>query len=511
MLKKFIKRSAVVGFGGLVTYKFIIDEQSKRDAQGIFNGFFNSFRAAYIVGSSIYAYQTGFGDLVYNTDEYITRREEIHTEVAKKILELSLVNRGIYLKAGQYLGNLERIMPKEYTDVLKVLQDSGPSLSFEEIKVVLEKDIGKIDDVFSEFDKEAIAAASLAQVHRAKLKKNGQEVAVKIQFPFLRTQTHYDLTVISQIVKLCDWFLQKSPDFKDIKMHVQFSNFQKVLLEELNFYNERSNADLTREQFKNYDQLYIPQYFHDYMSQRVLTMEFVRGVKINDKKGIENMKLKPLECANILIDIMGRMLFKTAHVHADPHPGNIFVRQHPNDPKKPQIVLIDHGFYVDVPPQIQKDFCELWYSLVTFNYTRMKKIAESLGIGQHYRYLPVIFLFRTMESKTKLGSGMGKEDKKILYQQNLISFEKISLLVQDLPPEMIFMIRANNIIAIHNSTLGGTTRDRAVKFTNFVVSVLNPSFIGYYSRLAWVYFKLMMFEKFHSLFKIMFKSYSREV
>lgn len=75
--------------------------------------------------------------------------------------------------------------------------------------------------------------------------------------------------------------------------------------------------------------------------------------------------------------------------------------------------------------------------------------------------MPVIFLFRTMESKSKLGGGMNKEDTRLLYEQNLISFEKISKLVQDLPPEMIFMIRANNIIAIHNATLGGTTRGRA--------------------------------------------------
>lgn len=96
-------------------------------------------------------------------------------------MKLSQGNRGLYLKAGQYIGNLERVLPKEYTDVLKVLQDSGPSLPYDEIKIVVEHDLNtEIDDIFIDFKKESIAAASLAQVHKATLKVASQGSSLNV-------------------------------------------------------------------------------------------------------------------------------------------------------------------------------------------------------------------------------------------------------------------------------------------------------------------------------------------
>ena len=124
--------------------------------------------------------------------------------MANRILQLSRRNRGIYLKLGQYLGNLEKVVPREFTEVLCVLQDSAPILPFEEIKIVVEEDLkGNIEDHYHTFDHEAIAAASLAQVHRAIL-KTGEEVAVKIQYPFLRKSTEYDLVILSKITRYCN-------------------------------------------------------------------------------------------------------------------------------------------------------------------------------------------------------------------------------------------------------------------------------------------------------------------
>lgn len=128
-------------------------EQRKKDIEGIGKSIINSSRASKILAVSIYDYLYELGKIEYNTEEYHRKRSEIHYRVANRILELSKKNRGIYLKLGQYLGNLEKVVPKEFTEVLCVLQDSAPVLPFEEIKIVIEEDLqSPLETHFAEFD-----------------------------------------------------------------------------------------------------------------------------------------------------------------------------------------------------------------------------------------------------------------------------------------------------------------------------------------------------------------------
>lgn len=133
------------------------------------------------------------------------------------------------------MGNLEKVVPWEFTEVLKVLQDSGPSVSYEDIKVVIEEDLKKSPkDIFYIFGKKAFAAASLAQVHKAELASNFREVAVKIQFPFLRTQSKWDLSVLRKITNFCNYLMIKW-DYKEIDLLKLFDTWTSTLVEELDF------------------------------------------------------------------------------------------------------------------------------------------------------------------------------------------------------------------------------------------------------------------------------------
>ncbi len=130
--------------------------------------------------------------------------------VAESILQLSTSNRGIYLKLGQYLGNLDKVVPWEFTQVLKVLQDSAPPIPYEQLKVAIENDLGaKAEELFQRIDQKAIASASLAQVHRAIL-SSGEEVALKVQYPFLQVQSKWDLLVLNKITKFCNYLINRN-------------------------------------------------------------------------------------------------------------------------------------------------------------------------------------------------------------------------------------------------------------------------------------------------------------
>lgn len=192
------------------------------------------------------------------------------------------------------------------------------------------------------------------------------------------------------------------------------------------------------------------------------------------------------------------MIFQYGHVHCDAHPGNILVRQHPNKPKgNPQIVLLDHGFYCDIDDKFRLNFCNLWYAMVTMDYSKVKLLSESLGIGQYFRYLPLLFTYRTINAKKPLGATVAKEEIEFLKGKDEVNFEKISFLLQKLPSEIVFIFKAMHIIGLHNSRSGGNTRKRLLQFTDDSIVALSYKHSVFYKWWLWIKFwvKLFLFEK----------------
>lgn len=505
-MRRFFKRRSVQLIGGCAGLTMIAavrdpSGQTLYDMKGTVysvRNFGNAFVTFGLIGID---YSYGLRGFEFGTDEYFEKRREIHSRSAKRILSLSIKNKGVYLKFGQYIGNLERIAPKEYTDVLKVLQDSGPQVDFEAVNTVFKADFGKgIEECFESFDKQAIAAASLAQVHRAVYK--GQEVAVKVQFPTLKSQFDKDMALMGFLVRSADRLLRMY-QYKDMNLEKVFTTFRASLKEELDFKIELANGRKTEDIFKNWDDVFVPKYFDELCDSRVLTMDFIRGVRINQKKLIEEQGFDSKKVATILIRAFSEMIFMHGHVHCDAHPGNILVRPNPKDPRRPQLVLLDHGFYRQYDKKFMKNYCKLWQSIVLQDYDKMKEISDDFGIGEYYKYLPLVLLWRSKNTK-KLGELIAEEDRVKLQKQELVSFEIINYIMQRIPEHMIFIIRASNLIAIHNTTLGGTMRNRFLIFTESCYRALYPNWFIFQWQMMWFRVKLFFIEHFLAVYRYLY-------
>ncbi|KAG9416342.1 hypothetical protein AC1031_000741 [Aphanomyces cochlioides] len=265
-------------------------------------------------------------DLSLERKEYKMALREYNLRTAQRLLHVCKLNGGVFTKMGQQLASLNHALPAEYTTTLSELQDQALPVSFEVAKSAVERELGgPLKEFFSEFDESPIAAASLAQVHHA-VTKDGKEVAVKIQYPLLAQQVDSDLWTVRQALLAIEkvW---------DINVAWIMPEIENALEAELNFESEKKNSRKIKHLFRAMPWVYIPEVYDDLSTDRILTMEYIHGVKVTDTKTIINkLGLKPEDVAGKVSSMFAEMVFCSGFVHCDPHPGNLFVRRHPNRP-----------------------------------------------------------------------------------------------------------------------------------------------------------------------------------
>ena len=218
----------------------------------------------------------------------------VHKRSAERLLKVARAQGGMYTKIGQYLSTLTHILPAEWTETLAALQDRAPSRSWAEVKRVFEEELGVAPEaVFSEVDEQPVAAASLAQVHRCRLRpeRGGHEVAVKIQYPDLQWLALSDLASLHVFF----WVIEKAfPAYGYLWL---FPEFEASVRNELNFKQEARNGQRVAAMFAGDPRVHVPAVFNELTARRVLTMEFVRGVKPNDLAGVRALGVEPRELA----------------------------------------------------------------------------------------------------------------------------------------------------------------------------------------------------------------------
>ena len=228
-----------------------------------------------------------------------------------------------FIKLGQILSTRPDILSDEYIKELTKLQDKIPPCPFEKIKKQIEEELGrKINEVFEYFEEIPIASASIGQVHRAKL-KDGKLVAVKVQKPGIERQIREDLEIIEEIVNQVSGRIEIA---RKVDIQSFFDEFAYIIRCELDYIREGRNAETFKENFREDKDVYIPEVLWEYTTKKVLTMEYVEGIKIDDVEILKKKGYQPKDVARKGVDIFMRMIFRDGFFHGDPHPGNFFVR-----------------------------------------------------------------------------------------------------------------------------------------------------------------------------------------
>ncbi|MEE8558124.1 MAG: AarF/UbiB family protein, partial [Myxococcota bacterium] len=276
-----------------------------------------------------------FDRLLSRSDRDLT---DVHQRNADQIFETATRLKGLLIKMCQVIGTRSDVFPPPYVRTLSKAQDRLPPRSFDEMRPVVEEDLGKpIGAVFAEFEPEPVAAASLAQVHRARL-LDGREVAVKVQYPDIAHIVQTDLASVRRVA----WVYQKF-DPQPLELLPLLDELSRHLALELDFEREVQSAERIRGFFEKDAHVRIPRFHKAFCTRRVITMEFLDGVKVTDTEGLRRANVDPAEVIQGLMTIYTRMIMAYGFFQADPHPGNIFIRP------GPEFILLDFGLAKELP------------------------------------------------------------------------------------------------------------------------------------------------------------------
>lgn len=309
----------------------------------------------------------------HNSQEYKNKKSVVHKMAAEKLLTLICDNRGVYVKVGQHIGALEYLLPKEYVETMKVLHSDAPKNPVEDLYKVIKQDLKKdVFEIFESFDPEPLGTASLAQVHKAKL-KTGETVAVKVQHPYVKGNSIVDMKTMEILVAI---MAKVFPDFK-IKWLVDET--KRNLPVELDFVREGENCEKIEGLFKKqFHWLKVPKIYWEYSTSRVLVMEYLEGGHVTDVEYLKANKIDPFEVSNKIGQLYSEMIFVKGFVHSDPHPGNILVKKSADN--KAEIILLDHGLYATLTPKFRYEYAKLWLSILNVDREAMRQHSMSLGI-----------------------------------------------------------------------------------------------------------------------------------
>jgi ubiquinone biosynthesis protein len=275
-----------------------------------------------------------------------------------------------FIKLGQLLSTRADLLPLPYMEALARLQDKVEPFPFLEVETIISAELGvRLSKAFSEFEPEPVAAASLGQVHRAAL-RDGRRVAVKVQRPNIREQIVQDLEALREIALFAD---QHTVVGRQFGFTQTVDEFRKTLMRELDYQSEARNLQILAHNLRDFDRIVVPLPVEDYSTSRVLTIDYIRGEKITKLSPLVRTEFDGEELAEQLFRAYLQQILVDGFVHADPHPGNVFLTD------DNRIALLDLGMVAHVSAGMQEKLLRLLLAVSEGRAEEAATVAITMG------------------------------------------------------------------------------------------------------------------------------------
>ena len=382
-----------------------------------------------------------------SSPSYKDATADLHQRTADRLLRLAQLNHGLYVKTGQYITSMSHALPSQYITTLRPLQNEAPSMSFDSVERLMAEEFPNtpFTSLFSSFDQVPIAAASIAQVHRAVL-PDGTPVAVKVQYPSLRKEFKSDLLAHLLTLKATELFF---PRFHLSWMHDEIAD---NLTWELDFEHEARNAEKGARKFRDTgnDCVHVPSVHWSHTTKRVLTMEWCDGVKVNDRAGLARIGVSVRDATAATISAVSEQIFLHAFVHCDPHPGNLFVRRTPAGVKTRspfQLVIMDWGLCRQMRESVRVHYCDLWTALIMRRDADVIAAVKALGVDaddDSWELIAMSILMRPYRaSSIGFANKMSNKDMAALRQALTTKMDRWIDSFQQMPRELLLVDTAH--------------------------------------------------------------------
>jgi len=275
-----------------------------------------------------------------------------------------------FIKLGQLISTRPDLLPPDYLKAFAKLQDDVPRLSFEQVERVIGTEVCKLpDDISAEFDREPVAAASLAQVHRARL-KTGEQVAVKVQRPGVDGVVEGDLAILASVARFIERHQPELAVYDPVGLVAELARSLRL---ELDFVHEGQNAEICRRSFAEDSTVVVPRVYWDHTTHRLLVLEFLSGLKATDPEALARAGIDRGELARTGTGAYMKMVFEYGFFQPDPHPGNVIVM--PDG----RVGIVDFGMFSRIDDEVRDMLVDMLIAAYRRDGARLTRLVLRAG------------------------------------------------------------------------------------------------------------------------------------